>query len=80
MTMIRAILNLIIITLLVGCGTKSNSTSDKDNSHSRTDTSKIENAVIINGGASFGYAHTFILKKKYYLFANLNLEDFLMNL
>ncbi|HBX50940.1 MAG: hypothetical protein A2275_05500 [Bacteroidetes bacterium RIFOXYA12_FULL_35_11] len=31
------------------------------------DTSKIENAVIINGGASFGYAHTFILKKKYYL-------------
>ena len=43
--MIRAILNLIIITLLVGCGTKSNSTSDKDNSHSRTDTSKIENAI-----------------------------------
>jgi len=41
----RTLLNLIIIILLVGCGTKSNSTSDKDNSDSRTDTNKIENAI-----------------------------------
>ena len=45
MTMIRTILNLIIITLLVGCGTKSNSTTDKGISDAQTDTNKIENAI-----------------------------------
>jgi hypothetical protein len=43
--MIRTILNLIIITFLVGCGTKSNSISNKENSQTRTDTNKIENVT-----------------------------------
>lgn len=43
--MIKTILNLIIITFLVSCGTKSNSTSDKENSDIKTDTNKIENVI-----------------------------------
>ncbi len=43
--MMRTILNLIIITFLFGCGTKSNSTSDKKNSNTKTDTNKIENII-----------------------------------
>lgn len=45
MPMIRIILNLFIITFLIGCGVKSNSTPDKDISNLRTDSKILESGT-----------------------------------